>query len=60
MLAPCYKSTCVQKHAYERLLSYDPCDPYKGLFVDMYKIPTACSCHIPHMKSYRSVINKYH
>jgi hypothetical protein len=47
LIAPCYKSQCLQKYVYERLLSYDPCDPYKGLFIDMYKIPSACSCHVP-------------
>ncbi|XP_050691874.1 neurotrophin 1-like [Eriocheir sinensis] len=46
-LAPCFKSKCVQKYVYHRLLSFDPCDPYKGLFIDIYKLPSACSCHIP-------------
>ncbi|XP_053633969.1 uncharacterized protein [Cherax quadricarinatus] len=46
-LSPCYKSSCVQKYAYHRLLSFDPCDHYKGLFIDIYKLPSACSCHIP-------------
>ncbi|KAK8404267.1 hypothetical protein O3P69_000375 [Scylla paramamosain] len=46
-LAPCYKSHCTQKYVYHRLLSYDPCDPYKGLFIDIYKLPSTCSCHIP-------------
>ncbi|XP_064091655.1 LOW QUALITY PROTEIN: neurotrophin 1-like [Macrobrachium nipponense] len=46
-LAPCYKSACAQKYVYHRLLSWDPCDPYRGLFVDTYKLPSACSCHVP-------------
>ncbi|KAK2701421.1 neurotrophin 1-like [Artemia franciscana] len=46
-LAPCYKSQCLQKYVYHRMLSFDPCDPYKGLFIDIYKLPSACSCHIP-------------
>ncbi|XP_063593243.1 neurotrophin 1-like [Penaeus indicus] len=46
-LAPCYQSHCTQKSVYHRLLSYDPCDPYKGLFIDIYKLPSACSCHLP-------------
>ena len=29
------------------MLSYDPCDPYRGFFMDTYKLPSACSCHIP-------------
>ncbi|XP_069979296.1 neurotrophin 1-like [Penaeus vannamei] len=46
-LAPCYQSHCTQKSVYHRLLSFDPCDPYRGLFIDIYKMPSACSCHIP-------------
>ena len=30
-----------------RMLSYDPCDPYHGFFIDTYKLPSGCSCHIP-------------
>jgi len=47
LLAPCYNSKCTQKYVYHRLLSFDPCDPYKGLFIDIYKLPSACSCHVP-------------
>lgn len=46
-LAPCYHSTCVQKYIYHRILSFDPCDPKRGIFIDIYKFPSACSCHIP-------------
>ena len=46
-LAPCYQSKCVQKNVYHRILSFDPCDHSKGLFIDIYKLPSACSCHIP-------------
>ena len=46
-LAPCYHSKCLQKYVYHRMLSFNPCDPYKGLFIDIYKLPSACSCHIP-------------
>ena len=49
-IAPCYRSKCVQKHIYHRMLSFDPCDAKKGLFIDIYKLPSACSCHIPHNK----------
>ncbi|XP_064111288.1 uncharacterized protein LOC135218768 [Macrobrachium nipponense] len=49
MLAPCFKSKCIQKFIYHRMLSYDPCDPYKGLFVDIYKLPSACSCFVAAM-----------
>ena len=47
LLAPCYGSKCTQKYVYHRMLSYDPCDPYRGFFIDTYKLPSACSCHIP-------------
>ncbi|KAK7084941.1 Neurotrophin 1 Source FlyBase [Halocaridina rubra] len=50
MLAPSFKSKCVQKYAYHRLLSYDPCNPYKGLFVDIFRLPSACSCFVPAVK----------
>ncbi|XP_018007423.1 uncharacterized protein LOC108665201 [Hyalella azteca] len=46
-LAPCYSSACTQKFVYHRLLSYDPCDMYKGLFIDVYQLPSVCSCHVP-------------
>ncbi|XP_046453848.1 neurotrophin 1-like isoform X2 [Daphnia pulex] len=46
-LAPCHHSSCVQKYVYHRMLSFDPCDTYKGLFIDIYKLPSACSCRIP-------------
>merc|ERR1711990_630315 len=47
LLAPCYQSKCTQKYVYHRILSVDPCDPYRGFFIDTYKLPSACSCHIP-------------
>ena len=46
-LAPCHRSTCVQKYVHHRMLSFDPCDTQRGLFIDIYKLPSACSCHIP-------------
>ncbi|XP_046453978.1 proline-rich protein 3-like isoform X1 [Daphnia pulex] len=45
-LAPCYQSKCLQKYVYQRMLSFDPCYPQKGIFIDIYKLPSACSCHI--------------
>lgn len=47
LLAPCYESKCTQKYVYHRMVSYDPCDPYRGLFIDVFKFPSACSCHLP-------------
>ncbi|KAI9553297.1 hypothetical protein GHT06_021193 [Daphnia sinensis] len=46
-LAPCYRSSCVQKYVYHRMLSFDPCNSQRGLFIDIYKLPSACSCRIP-------------
>uniref|UniRef100_A0A0P5PRS6 Uncharacterized protein n=1 Tax=Daphnia magna TaxID=35525 RepID=A0A0P5PRS6_9CRUS len=45
-VAPCYGSKCLQKYVYQRMLSFDPCDPEKGIFVDIYKLPSACSCRV--------------
>ena len=47
IVAPCYFSKCVQKYVNHRILSYDPCYPKKGVFIDVYKLPSACSCHSP-------------
>lgn len=47
LLAPCYNSKCTQKYVYHRMLSLDPCDLYRGFFIDTYKLPSACSCHVP-------------
>ena len=47
LLAPCYNSKCTQKYVYHRMVSLDPCDPYRGFFIDTYKLPSACSCHLP-------------
>ena len=57
LLAPCFKSKCIQKYVYHRLLSMDPCHPSKGLFIDMYRLPTACSCYTPAMLAWFTVIN---
>ncbi|KAK4012457.1 hypothetical protein OUZ56_024695 [Daphnia magna] len=46
-LAPCHFSKCLQKHTVHRMLSFDPCDERRGVFIDTYKLPSACSCHIP-------------
>jgi hypothetical protein len=47
LLAPCYESKCTQKYIFHRMVSVDPCDPYRGFFIDTYKLPSACSCHVP-------------
>ncbi|XP_057378380.1 neurotrophin 1-like [Daphnia carinata] len=45
-VSPCYGSKCHQKYVYQRMLSFDPCDPEKGIFVDIYKLSSACSCRV--------------
>ncbi|XP_045036296.1 neurotrophin 1 isoform X4 [Daphnia magna] len=45
-LAPCHGSKCLQKYVYQRMLSFDPCNVKKGIFIDIYKLPSSCSCHI--------------
>ncbi len=40
----CHTSRCSQKFIVRQLLAYDPCDPTRGIFVDSFKIPSACSC----------------
>lgn len=45
-LPACYNSHCTQKFTYHRLLSFDLCDPYKGLFIDIFRFQSACSCHV--------------
>ncbi|XP_026466645.1 neurotrophin 1 [Ctenocephalides felis] len=42
-----FKSRCVQVYNYHRLLSWDA---NRGLHVDIFKIPTCCSCHIDDYK----------
>ena len=46
-LAPCFESKCLQKYVYQRMLSFDACDPQKEIFIDIYKLPSSCSCHVP-------------
>jgi len=38
-----YKSQCSQVYNYHRLLSWDKA---RGLHMDIYKVPSCCSCHI--------------
>ncbi|XP_053688550.1 neurotrophin 1 [Sabethes cyaneus] len=38
-----FRSRCVQIYNYHRLLSWDNA---RGLHVDIFKVPTCCSCHI--------------
>ena len=48
-LEPCsyltenFESQCTQVYNYHRLLSWDNS---RGLHVDIFKVPTCCSCHL--------------
>lgn len=42
-LTDSFKSRCTQIFNYHRLLSWDK---YRGLHVDIFKVPTCCSCHV--------------
>ena len=43
---PCYKSFCVQRYAYIKLLCVDPFNLHHRPIVDVFEIPTACSCFV--------------
>lgn len=52
-----YRSRCVQIYNYHRLLSWDK---NRGLHVDIYKVPTCCSCHVDGYKEiFPPLPNKY-
>ncbi|XP_053666424.1 neurotrophin 1 [Anopheles marshallii] len=59
-----FRSRCVQIYNYHRLLSWDAA---RGLHVDIFKVPTCCSCHIdgyretfPPLTSYNDFKSKIH
>lgn len=45
-LPPCYKSKCVQRYSYVKLLSVDPYRPEYKPTVDVFEVPSACSCFV--------------
>lgn len=52
-----YRSRCVQIYNYHRLLSWEK---NRGLHVDIYKVPTCCSCHVDGYKeTFPPLSNKY-
>jgi hypothetical protein len=51
-LPPCYKSFCVQRYAYIKLLCVDPFNPHHRPIVDVFEIPTACSCFVENFVYY--------
>lgn len=40
----CYTSRCSQQYLVRKLLAYDPCNSDRGVFVDSFKLQSACSC----------------
>ncbi|XP_057378143.1 uncharacterized protein LOC130700139 [Daphnia carinata] len=40
----CYSSRCSQQYLVRELLAFDPCNPKLGVFVDSFKLQSACSC----------------
>lgn len=38
---------CEQKYTYHRLLSYDPDNDCKGIFIDWFLFPSCCACRCP-------------
>lgn len=38
---------CEQKYTYHRLLSYDPDNNCKGIFIDWFLFPSCCACRCP-------------
>lgn len=51
-----YRSRCIQVYNYHRLLSWDV---GRGLHVDIFKVPTCCSCHIDGYKETFPPLNDY-
>ena len=36
----------LQVHTFHRLLAFNPCRPSHGLFLDTFRLPSACSCRL--------------
>ncbi|XP_037049593.1 neurotrophin 1 isoform X2 [Bradysia coprophila] len=51
-----FRSRCVQIYNYHRLLSWDNT---RGLHIDIFKVPTCCSCHIDGYREKFPPINSY-
>ncbi|OQV14731.1 hypothetical protein BV898_11103 [Hypsibius exemplaris] len=52
-MSPSFKTQCVQKYSYQRLIAYEPHG--RGLYTDIFRLPTACSCFIRPLKSSQSL-----
>lgn len=45
----CHNSRCSQQFHVRKLLAFDPCNPVRGVFIDSFKMPSACSCRLSRM-----------
>ncbi|PSN50505.1 hypothetical protein C0J52_10715 [Blattella germanica] len=51
-LPPCYKSFCIQRYTYVKLLCIDPYKPHRRPIVDVFEVPAACSCFVENFVYY--------
>jgi len=48
-----YRSYCVQRYTYVKLICLDPYNPNKKPTVDVFEIPSACSCFVENYSLYK-------
>jgi len=46
LLPLCLSSRCLQQTSVQRLLVWDPSDPYFPFAIDVFPLPSACSCQV--------------
>ncbi|CAL4158597.1 unnamed protein product [Meganyctiphanes norvegica] len=51
-LPPCYKSTCIQRSSYAKLIAIDPTRPSVRPRVETFLLPSACSCFVENFTYY--------
>lgn len=49
-----FDSRCAQVHSFHRLLVFEK---GKGFYIDTFRMPTACTCHVTRRVSYKPVSN---
>src|SRR5258707_637560 len=47
---PDFSSRCAQVHSFHRLLVFEK---GKGFYIDTFRMPTACTCHVTRRVSYK-------
>jgi hypothetical protein len=52
-MPPCYHSYCVQRYTYVKLICLDPYNPDQKPTVDVFEIPSACSCFVENFPLYK-------